>query len=133
MAENSVKPNVAFDEDNDLVYLSTDKGISVIDLLDVNLSNQDAKEIPSNFVLFPNYPNPFNPLTNITYELSLSNYIRLSIYDIRGRRIAELINNFMPAGYHKIVWNGQNNASGLYFVKLEAGQYSAIQKVVLIK
>ena len=89
--------------------------------------------IPNNFTLSQAYPNPFNPVTQIQYAIPEDIHVELIIYDILGRQIAELVNTKQQAGYHKILWNGNQNASGLYFVKMTAGNYISTQKLMLIK
>ena len=89
--------------------------------------------IPDDFALSQAYPNPFNPVTQIQYALPEDIHVELIVYDILGRQVAELINTDQQAGYHKAVWNGNNNASGLYFVKMTAGSYIRTQKLMLVK
>ena len=79
------------------------------------------------------YPNPFNPITQIQYALPKDIHIELIVYDILGRQVAELINTDKQAGYYQAVWNGSHNASGLYFVKMTAGNYISTQKLMLVK
>ena len=59
--------------------------------------------------------------------------LALTVYDILGRQVTKLVNSEQQAGYHKAVWNGNNNASGLYFVKMTAGRYISTQKLMLVK
>ena len=83
------------------------------------------------------YPNPFNPSTTIEYNLpkDISAYVNLSIYDVRGRLVTELVNESQKDSVenYKIVWNADKMASGLYFVKLTVGDVSKNQKIMLIK
>ena len=89
--------------------------------------------IPDDFALSRAYPNPFNPVTQIQYALPEDIHVELTIYDIMGRQVTELISTEQQAGYHKVVWNGNNNASGLYFVTMSAGDYISTQKLMLVK
>jgi hypothetical protein len=89
--------------------------------------------IPKKFSLMQNYPNPFNPNTAIRYQLPVSSQVKLTIYDILGRRVTTLINAPQPAGEHKIVWDASAFPSGLYFARLEAGEKSRTVKMILLK
>ena len=93
--------------------------------------NLDA--IPKSFALHQAYPNPFNPTTTIQFDLPEDTYVLLEVYDISGRLIKELQNYNMQAGYHSIVWNATMYSSGIYFVRLHAGDYISTQKLMLIK
>ena len=90
---------------------------------------------PNNFELYQNYPNPFNPVTTINYSLPASGVITLKVYDIRGRVVAELVNENQPAGRHFVVLSADkyNLSSGVYFYRLTAGGYAASKKFVLLK
>ena len=89
--------------------------------------------IPDDFSLSQAYPNPFNPVTQIQYAIPEDVHVELTLYDILGRQVSELVNTDQQAGYHKVIWNGDHNASGLYFVKMVAGEYISTQKLMLIK
>jgi|GEM_PF-2937694 len=85
-----------------------------------------------------NYPNPFNPLTTISFDLTDAGYTTLNIYNIAGQKIATLVQNELPAGTHNISWNGttQNGttvSSGMYFYRLQSGDYTMTNKMVLMK
>ncbi len=79
------------------------------------------------------YPNPFNPITNIGFRLPNNANVELAIYDIQGREIQTLINNYQTAGYHSINWNASPYPSGIYLIKMNSGEFTHIQKVVLVK
>ena len=85
------------------------------------------------FRLKDNYPNPFNPTTNIKYILSKNTIVRLTIYDILGREVAKLVDGMMEAGEHQATWNAGDLPSGVYFYKLSAGDYTETKKMLLIK
>ena len=97
------------------------------------LKSRTTVEIPTEYVLKPAYPNPFNPVTNIEFGLPITNFVSLSIYDLQGRVIVELVNSELDAGWHSYTWNAKNIASGLYFVKLSTENFQQIQKVMLLK
>ena len=88
---------------------------------------------PQEFKLLPAYPNPFNPATNISYSIPESQVVELSVYDIMGRRVEVLENNFKDAGTHTMVWDAAGFASGIYYIKLSADNLVETQKVMLVK
>lgn len=88
---------------------------------------------PSDFTLFQNYPNPFNPSTVISYQLSAFSNVVLKVYDVLGNEVATLVNKEKSPGNYKVHWNASEFASGLYFYKLQAGQFSSVKKLILIK
>jgi hypothetical protein len=75
--------------------------------------------IPDHFALFQNYPNPFNPSTTISFALPLRSQVTISIYNVLGQRVAEIINGELERGYHAVRWNA-GAASGVYFCRMEA-------------
>jgi hypothetical protein len=85
------------------------------------------------FKLEQNYPNPFNPSTTIKYSLAQTERVTLSIYDLSGREVVKLIDEEKPAGEYDIKWNASSYSSGVYFIKMQAGQFSETRKVVLMK
>jgi len=89
--------------------------------------------IPDVFRLYENYPNPFNPATTIKFDLPVQSITKLSVYDVTGRTVALLVNGPMSAGSHIISFNGAGISSGVYFFKLEAGNFTDIRKMVLVK
>ena len=89
--------------------------------------------LPIDFTLSPAYPNPFNPVTNIRFSLPIDSEVSLSIYNLQGREVSTLINTNMDAGYHSVVWDANSYASGVYFVKMVAGEYITTQKLMLVK
>ncbi len=85
-----------------------------------------------------NYPNPFNPTTTIAFSLPEEGVVRLSVYNIRGQLVKELINESIPRGFHKVVWDGRDNrnssvSSGLYFVRVDVGNTSKVKKIMMLK
>ena len=96
------------------------------------VSNETEARIES-FKLHPAYPNPFNPSTNIEFELSKSTNVSLEIFDIMGRKVAELISGYQQAGLSRVKWDAVNISSGIYFVKLRSEGKVLTQKIMLIK
>ncbi|MBM4171635.1 MAG: T9SS type A sorting domain-containing protein, partial [Ignavibacteria bacterium] len=85
------------------------------------------------FQLEQNYPNPFNPFTTISYQLPVSGQVTLTVYDLLGRKVEELVNDFQESGFYAINFNGINLPSGTYFYKLECGTFSETKKFILMK
>ncbi|MFA6598615.1 MAG: sugar-binding protein [Ignavibacteriaceae bacterium] len=85
------------------------------------------------FNLAQNYPNPFNPSTKINYSLQNPELVTLRIFDVLGREVATLVNQYQSAGNHTVSFNASSLASGMYFYKLEAGSFQSIKKMMLLK
>lgn len=89
--------------------------------------------IPSRFVLFPNYPNPFNAETRIRFELPLNGNAVLRIFDVNGKEIAKPVDMYFRAGSYEYKWNAGNLASGVYFYLMETSGFRDVRKAVIIK
>lgn len=92
-----------------------------------------GNEIPKSFILGQNYPNPFNPVTNIKFSVPQSGIVTLKVYDILGRLISELVNEFRPAGNYAVDYNAAGLSSGIYFYRFESGEFTDTKKMVLVK
>jgi hypothetical protein len=92
-----------------------------------------STDIPKEFKLFNNYPNPFNPTTDIKYDLPKSGVVSLKVYDINGRLVKELVNQMQIAGSYRARFEASNLSSGIYFYQLTAGEFKAQNKMLLIK
>ncbi len=90
-------------------------------------------ELPSSIVLHPNYPNPFNATTEITFDLPRAMQTSLKVYDVLGREVAELAGGVMNAGSHTVTFDVSALSSGVYFYRLEAGEFGETRKMVLLK
>ncbi len=89
--------------------------------------------IPNDYELHQNYPNPFNPSTCISFSVPKSSIIKLIVYDITGREVSVLKNDFMQAGSHKIMFNASGLSSGVYFYKMTTNDFSEVKKMILVK
>ena len=89
--------------------------------------------IPNKVFLKSVYPNPFNPSTEITYSLDHNIYVKISIYDIQGRLVDNLVNQQQSKGEYSILWSPNNLSSGIYFLKMEAEDYLTTHKLILLK
>jgi 5'-nucleotidase / UDP-sugar diphosphatase len=98
----------------------------------------EESNLPGNFALSQNYPNPFNPETKIDYTLPAGSDVNIEIYDILGQRVKTLVSGYQPAGEQTVIWNGRDDAgqkvsSGIYFYKMQAGNFVETKKMSLMK
>ena len=108
--------------------------IEQLTLLDI----KNKEYVPNNIILHSNYPNPFNPVTNISYEIIKDSFISIKIKDIGGRHIVTLINGYHSKGKHLIPWDGTNSrgdqqTSGIYFYTINNENYLSTGKMILLK
>jgi endonuclease/exonuclease/phosphatase family metal-dependent hydrolase len=89
--------------------------------------------IPQTFVLYPSFPNPFNPITTIKFSVETFHAMSLRIFDITGRVVETLLNGEIPVGNHEITWNASRQPSGVYIVQLSNGKSVQTQKLILLK
>ena len=85
------------------------------------------------FFLYQNYPNPFNPTTTISYQLPKSSFVKLAIYDINGRLIETLVNENRNSGYYTVGWTADKVCSGIYFYRIDAGEFTCVKKCLVVK
>jgi hypothetical protein len=90
-------------------------------------------EIPKEFNIYQNYPNPFNPTTSIKYDVPKNSFVSIKVYDVTGKQIMELVNGEQAAGVYEATFDASNLSSGIYFYKMEAGKFSKVMKMVLIR
>jgi len=90
-------------------------------------------QLPTKTQLFSSYPNPFNSATTIPYSLSKSIAVTIEVFDILGRRIDVLVDRQQETGYHAVSWNGWDKSSGIYFYKIQAGDFTETKKMLLLK
>ncbi len=95
--------------------------------------DESAGSLAPGILLYQNYPNPFNAQTVIEYALPYTAIVTVEIFDIIGRRVAILVNEEKPAGYHRIEWNAIGETSGVYFCRIQAGKLSEARRLVLLK
>ncbi|MGD8778049.1 MAG: FG-GAP-like repeat-containing protein [Ignavibacteria bacterium] len=126
------------DGDGDIDILSTSEYDHKVAWYE-NLTNpasvqNDEVSLPGNFRLYQNYPNPFNPSTTIKYTLYKSGNVTLKIYNLSGEEVETLVNGFKVAGEHAAKWHSKGGyASGVYFYRLQAGDYSETRKLILLR
>ena len=88
---------------------------------------------PEGFRLEQNYPNPFNPTTNIGFRIANFGFVNLRVFDVLGKEVTTLVSEQKPAGNYVVQWNAVNMPSGIYFYKLQVGEYNDVKKLVLLK
>lgn len=93
----------------------------------------EAKNIPSGYNLKQNFPNPFNPSTKIKYNIPVSTFVSLRVYDLNGRQVSVLMNGIQKSGYYEINFDGKDLSSGIYFYELEANGFIQIKQMLLLK
>jgi hypothetical protein len=127
------------------VYIKLEDGIKAdaygVSLFSVTITqpktftdvDETTGNIPTGFKLNQNYPNPFNPSTRITYQIPNAGYVTLRVYDVLGREVSTLINSEQNSGSHEVMFDGSKLSSGIYFFRLQSGNYAATNKMVLMK
>ncbi len=104
----------------------------------VDVTNENKDLISQKFKLYDNYPNPFNPSTNISYSISNGEHVSINIFDVNGGKLIELVNDFKSAGIHSIDWKGENErgvkvSAGVYLYSIDAGKFRQTKKMILLK
>lgn len=94
--------------------------------------------LPGSFSLAQNAPNPFNPQTRIDYDLPNASFVKMDVYNVLGQQVRTLVNEFQEAGFKSVVWDGRDNsgstvASGIYFYRMDAGDFSDTRKMMMLK
>lgn len=111
----------------------TSRSMQLVILLAANVSTESDGTLPERFELGQNYPNPFNPATSIPFSVPEPSRVRLTIYDVAGRRLAVLVDRDFGAGRFTARFDASNLASGVYLYRLEAGTWSEVRKMVLVR
>ena len=109
----------------DVKLVDTDELYTAVD--------ETKKAIPEENLLSHNYPNPFNPTTAIEFQVKEPCFVTLKIYNVLGNEVATIVNKQFYTGYYKYHWDGSGQASNVYFYKLQAGNYTAVKKMLLMK
>lgn len=122
-----------YDDDN-----GADSGSAYIYYNDGVFVEEEHVNIPDNTILLGNNPNPFNPVTTISYQLPEDCDVELTIYNIKGQLVKTLVNEIKPPGEHSIIWNGRDDSdksvsSGIYFYKLKSDNFEKTRKMILLK
>ena len=112
------------------IYIVGNNGVL---LKSANSTRTDNDIFINYFELSQNYPNPFNPITKINYSVPSSSLVTLRVYDVLGNEVVELVNKEQRKGNYTVIFNGNNLASGVYFYKLNEGEYTITKKLILMK
>jgi hypothetical protein len=99
----------------------------------VNSVVENGFMMPQQFALSQNYPNPFNPSTQIVFDLAVPSHVDIAVFDLRGGKMATLVNRDLNAGSFTATWQASNFASGAYFIRMETEQFNATRQVLLMK
>jgi hypothetical protein len=113
---------------NAVLYLEVEAGA----LVPTSVKDMDA-DLPFDFELGENYPNPFNASTAIRYSLTEPSDVIINIYDILGRKVETMVQGEQSAGYHQVIWDAKGHSSGVYFYGIQAGDYTEAKKMLLLK
>lgn len=125
--------SITFDE-YDNIWIGTEYGLSVYNENGIVSTKEEKNHIiPKRVNLKQNYPNPFNPVTNISYSIPRDSKVSLIIYNLRGQKVAQLVNSNERAGNYNVTWNASDVSSGIYFYRLRAGDYIKTRKMVYLK
>ncbi len=96
-------------------------------------NNSNNNNIPKQYLLAQNFPNPFNPATTIAYDIPKASIVKMTIYDVRGKEMQVLVNENKTAGSYRVSWDASKFSSGVYFYKIEAGEFIETKKMMLVK
>jgi hypothetical protein len=96
-------------------------------------TNNNQNNVPSAYNLSQNYPNPFNPVTKISYTLPKAGNVKLVVFDVLGREITTLVNDVKTAGTHVVSFDASSLSSGVYFYRINAGDFTSTKKMMLVK
>jgi hypothetical protein len=130
--------------DHSLMFVYSDANGQIKDMapelsgLSVAMQASDVKPLPTVFALRQNAPNPFNPSTSIVYDLPKATNVRLEIYNVLGQKVKTLVDGYQNAGTQNIIWDGRDQsgasvASGIYFYRINAGDFNATKKMMMLK
>ncbi len=120
-------------EGEDTLLVGTGDGLYRVVLSTATGVSRETSGIPKNFSLSQNYPNPFNPATSIQYMVSCISHVTLTVYNTLGQEVATLVNEEKPAGSYSVTFDASNLPSGVYFYRLQAGNFTETKKIILLR
>jgi hypothetical protein len=118
---------------NILVVGAADVNCPIVQVSNPTAVRDDQSSHPAEYALEQNYPNPFNPTTNISYKIPQSGFVSMKVYDALGEEVATLVNEVKPVGNYIVHFNAAGLASGVYFYRLRAGDFTQNHKMILLK
>ena len=127
---------ITFSLDEDKLYLPANFYIDDLRIVKLGATvnvDERTSEIPQKFSLEQNYPNPFNPSTKISYSIPQKSFVTIKVFDLLGSEISQLINEEKETGRYELDFNAVDLSSGVYFYKIEVGDFSEIKKMVLLR
>jgi len=94
--------------------------------------------LPEVFALHQNYPNPFNPVTTIRFDVPEESKVKIDVYNVMGQKVVELVDSYYQPGFYTVNWDGTNTlgsalSSGMYFYRIQARDFTAVKKLLLVK
>jgi hypothetical protein len=92
-----------------------------------------TEALPTQFALYHNQPNPFNPMTTIKYDLPQASYVKLVVYNVMGQKVTTLVDGMVEAGRHQVIWDAKDVSSGVYFYRINTGNFTQMHKMILLK
>jgi len=141
-----ITPTTTTEPDHSLMFIHVDEAgqlkesVPQLAGFEVALPASDpgGNGLPTKYDLFQNAPNPFNPTTVVSYDLPKASQVRLEVFNVLGQKVKTLVNDFKEAGTQTVIWDGTDNsgssvASGLYFYRISAGDFSATKKMMMLK
>jgi len=123
---NVYSPDELIEQDNPNPYKS------IVHFINGN-NNNNIISIPIEYSLSQNYPNPFNPITKIQFEIPKDGLVNLKVYDVLGREVKNLINEVKSAGRYTVLLEGSDLSSGVYFYRIESGDFVQVKRMILLK
>ncbi|HEY3250333.1 MAG TPA: T9SS type A sorting domain-containing protein [Ignavibacteria bacterium] len=118
---------------NDKILAGASDGLYQRNVSELTGITQISNEVPGEFKLYQNYPNPFNPVTNFRFQIAHSGFVKIMVYDAEGKEISAIVNQEMKPGVYEVQWKGMDFPSGVYFYRLETGDYKQTKKMMFVK
>ncbi len=121
--------------DDEIILATHGRGVWTLNIAEVQTaSEEEASELPNSFELRKNYPNPFNPTTNISFRVAENSHVRVTVFDVLGRKVATLADQQYTRGTHQVQWNASSASSGQYIYRMEAnGKVIGAKSMILVK
>ncbi|MGE5435592.1 MAG: T9SS type A sorting domain-containing protein, partial [Syntrophothermus sp.] len=117
----------------DEIHENNNKGFNVLGAAPVTGINDDYNIIPDKYLLYQSFPNPFNPSATIRYSVPVGDIVKIKVYDILGKEISTLVNEYQTPGTYNVEFNCGNFSSGIYFYRMQSGNFVDVKKMILIK
>jgi beta-glucanase (GH16 family) len=130
--------NIAIEQNISPNFTESDMEIDYVRIYQTSNLSTNYKTIPTSFTLHQNFPNPFNPTTTINYDLAQDSFVNITIYDMLGNMVNNLVNTNLSSGYKSVKWDGTNDqgkhvSAGVYFYTIQTGVHRQTKKMILLK